>query len=674
MKKIIFIFTVAAFLFAVPAYSQNTPSSSLRVDTGDSLGEKWARWVSTSFLVYFDPEEKGEKEYAKRIIESLEKAYKAIFGDLGFEAPEWMKSYRVTVLIKDWPAKTIIPKELKERFKARPSASTAMAILSSARATKNPFALAVPPMTAAKRGKSLPFIEFNKEKYVENPAALIPIIAAHEFFHIVQYGYTFVKGKDGQWKSPEWKHNWLFEGTARWLEDKVIPYTVANKNDWHDYGYYSEYRGWTSGSYQRPIFSSENDYSSSYFFQYLTEREPGNNNVIRKLWSLVKTDPQDNTFDAVAKAVGGENNLREFFSDFAAAGYVMEPKWHPTYSFKIHGQKETRVRPSGKDTGLERIRKPQEFSLKKMLNQIQSDFFSVDYRLVKRISGDDECGSNANNIVIGVRESGQTKWGFWIIKSSGPSYRPKKMEIHNLSDSNEDNNNSFRLFQYRPDKNKDVVLVSANLNYPFGKGSYEYFAVEFGPPVIEFFRVKQNNKDIREIKRKQEEDGTWSRRYLQKGKIRYNKEKASEIIVFQVGFNRPMNKVNIFAGKEKLVLTRADNSKLFTGKVSLKSFKKYLASEGGQGYVPVRVEAAAWPDPEKQKEYQYLDSELPGFSLDEDPSTKPDINSEGELTGWEVSESPGEVFKIPVSRTAGTSGIRIEGPGVSTSVRVQNIE
>lgn len=127
-------------------------------------------------------------------------------------------------------------------------------------------------------------------------------MTAHEFFHVVQFGYCFARDSSGQESCPEWKQNWLFEGTARWIEDKIVPY----KKDWYAYGYGSETFGWEDSGGKQSIFSAPNAYAASYFFQYLSERAPEGINIIRKIWALVKSDPRENAYEAVVQAVGGK--------------------------------------------------------------------------------------------------------------------------------------------------------------------------------------------------------------------------------------------------------------------------------------------------------------------------------------------------------------------------------
>lgn len=146
-------------------------------------------------------------------------------------------------------------------------------------------------------------------KYKVKGSAAIRSTLAHEFFHLVQFGYNPAE------------EQWLLEATATWMEEEVFPSLKSG----------AEYLPGWFGHSDLPLedTAGTHEYGSWIFFRYLRERA-GGPNLIRYIWYMsAKYDllPGDNSFKAISYVLGswGDSDHRTFkqtFADFATTNLL----------------------------------------------------------------------------------------------------------------------------------------------------------------------------------------------------------------------------------------------------------------------------------------------------------------------------------------------------------------
>jgi hypothetical protein len=165
--------------------------------------------------------------------------------------------------------------------------------------------------------------DFSAAQFRSGGEGGLRVTAAHEFFHAVQYAYD--AGED----------DWLMEGTAVWMEDRVADDVNANRS-WLVHGPMT--RPWV------PVDSSRglHEYASWIFWRNLTEStgvDGADPTLIRRVWELAADGPGDpNLFSAraVARALEGRDRslagaLAGFgIANLAPAVFYREGAAYPT--------------------------------------------------------------------------------------------------------------------------------------------------------------------------------------------------------------------------------------------------------------------------------------------------------------------------------------------------------
>jgi hypothetical protein len=149
-----------------------------------------------------------------------------------------------------------------------------------------------------------------REFPAHTPGQNLKVTAAHELFHVVQFGYDAFAA------------SWFMEGTAAWVEDEV--YDAVDDNH-----IYLPTSPLAHPEHPLDRVAGLSIYGSWIFWRFLTERHPDEGGtglplLVRRLWEdvdqLDRTRPGIDVFDALRNALGDHGTtLPETYADFAVA-------------------------------------------------------------------------------------------------------------------------------------------------------------------------------------------------------------------------------------------------------------------------------------------------------------------------------------------------------------------
>jgi len=226
---------------------------------------------SKHFRIRYD-NTKTKQAYARFILKETERAWKAIFTDLGYAQPAWMsdrvaKGGKIMLAVKKTKFLAIANTQYKRATKVAFNGTITFDYESRFKFKKG-----------AKRGK----INWD----------LLRATCGHELFHLVQGGYDPVESK------------WLKETTATWIEDKIFPAEAkANPNQ---YGHRFYMKAWNRHRRRVPLVSlgKNQEYAAAIFFQYITEHDPRGNGFVKSLWIEAGKTRGDTMAASLAKMFG----------------------------------------------------------------------------------------------------------------------------------------------------------------------------------------------------------------------------------------------------------------------------------------------------------------------------------------------------------------------------------
>lgn len=151
---------------------------------------------------------------------------------------------------------------------------------------------------------------------------IIKVTAAHEFFHAIQiYNYN-------QYPKDTTRENggWWMEATATWMEDEVYSEINDYVNyllSWFRYPHLSLNAFSTLND---PLPDETHQYGSCIFAKYLSEKNSGRQEIIKKIWEVCsKTRTGLPALKAITFVLGGKTNFGEFFKNFATANFIEKP-------------------------------------------------------------------------------------------------------------------------------------------------------------------------------------------------------------------------------------------------------------------------------------------------------------------------------------------------------------
>jgi len=262
---------------------------------------------SPNISLYYKPGETKES-LAREMIQVIETMRAIYYQDKGFRELAWLKNNKLPVVITS----------LKDAW------GIARADKVSGRATLylNTFSAMEDWGATALANRILAGKKYSTNDTKNITQTLFLSTVAHEFFHLVQYAYSFDE------------RSWLYETTATSAEYIFLPRIKSLKEAYYGYrGYWDtlvrNIRSW----YPVTADARQNAYGMSAFFSYLAERTSDPAGFLKKLWERTRAKAGDNTYDALAHVVGdakpwGEK-LQQRVVEFAAAFFLRDPDIAP---------------------------------------------------------------------------------------------------------------------------------------------------------------------------------------------------------------------------------------------------------------------------------------------------------------------------------------------------------
>lgn len=556
---------------------------------------------------------KTTNAYAKSIGNHLEKARKEIFNTLKFKRPSWMKNNFIDVTIKNLENQKLGVAHYPSIF-------------------------------------SNPHLEINLKKKLEN-GDLLKATCAHEFFHIVQYGYA---------ASPEL--NWLYESTATWVEDKVFNPSAFSRNK---YGYLFYLNDWEKLSGEFPLSSRyENmEYAAAFFLQYLSERTPGTNKIVTDMWDEVGKGERD-PYAAMSLALGDSapwgQQTRYRLGEFAVTNLVRAPFFQPHYSLKglfnfslNPGYPFQKMPPllGNARVWLTGAFHPPYVSDRLKMGKRERNSLTPDYI---EISSYRNGWVYSSDLIVAVYNPPDAYWTFHLVKKP----RTGAWSVQRFPDAAPGQWAQLKVENYPSSNQLFLTAIEAPGNKKRAAGaairrkvSYNWVAVVANPPVVKSFKVMdpkiKDKKPLWELTRTPvPEKGGWKTRVTAGSGIPLYPEESIELL-FET--NHGMLAPPVLQIGEQSFHSRQisfDNNKKFKTTVPLKKLTAFLKKGSTLAWVPVRIEGK--------------DVLLSRF--DADPKTPPYLKFEGNqaiLSGWEgnASDSPGGMDllssnKLPLLATA----------------------
>ncbi len=248
-----------------------------------------ATHVSANFRVHYAPGT-TTPGYARSVADDLETAWTALFGRMGYDRPAWMNGTYVEAYIRD---------------------------------LGGDLGQAIHPARSL-FGSPNPYILVNLEAKITD-RELLRATCGHEFFHLVQYGYS------------REELSWLYESTATWAEEEIYRPAAAVAAS---YGF-RYYRATWARRGLPLTYKAEGDahvYASSLLWYFLSTRDPGDPSVVRRTWASARAKGE-NTFAALGSALGDPAAwglvTRARIAELAVVDLVRHPDHHARYSLEV---------------------------------------------------------------------------------------------------------------------------------------------------------------------------------------------------------------------------------------------------------------------------------------------------------------------------------------------------
>ena len=146
-------------------------------------------------------------------------------------------------------------------------------------------------------------------------------VAAHEFFHAVQFAYS----------DPYSEDPWIVESSASWAQAQIFPESQLHISH-VSYGYLQFVNSFPLDFY---LYANHFQYGSSVFFHYIFSRaseihgdyKNGKYNIIERIWHYMGENPKPNSLKALALALGSktllDEKVKDILLDYALALYLL---------------------------------------------------------------------------------------------------------------------------------------------------------------------------------------------------------------------------------------------------------------------------------------------------------------------------------------------------------------
>jgi hypothetical protein len=151
--------------------------------------------------------------------------------------------------------------------------------------------------------------------YEDKPLEIIRATAAHEFFHVIQFGYDYFEYEDMNTEEDYYddRHHWL-EMSAVWMEEQVF-------DGVNDYYYYLPY--------YFPLIHRSLQTNNPGIYQYgavvwpLYLSQKWGDNIIRRIWQKCEEVPDPNAFQsAIPEAIDEYSNSTYTFEQALSEFYI----------------------------------------------------------------------------------------------------------------------------------------------------------------------------------------------------------------------------------------------------------------------------------------------------------------------------------------------------------------
>ncbi|MCP4327487.1 MAG: VWA domain-containing protein [Alphaproteobacteria bacterium] len=534
--------------------------------------------------------------YAKAVGDYIEEARTKIFDELGFAEPSWLEGHKVDVYITD------IPVSERMGFKPTGVAYQNMGFLGE---------------LVGERVLYNPWIEIGLERHVWGNSAdeawkehYLKALVAHEFFHVVQFGYDVAE------------RFWLMESTATWVEDKAFD---PPPEYWLSTGWAERYGAWDANRLSMSTLSSEdaNEYAASVFFQYLSERNPGSNDIVRRIWEEAAEVDGHNTYQALAIALGDEyawgEKMRARIGDFAVATLIQSPSLNPTFSFRKRDDvKQAYIDGMHPDiaasnelelirTALDKLEGTRLVPLKRDLMPFQIGYYEIEPAR-SALAGfyDIKEEQNLSRLSVAVRGASHPYWDFRLVEVPRRGYDDdgpiEQWKVHDFPGQRF--REKWASVEIEDFPRTRLFLVAVNTNpverddeigpneaiKALAANSFELAAAILTPPVVTSFIVDVDEaigfppdwrpvwKVVREPSSR---PGTWRTRTILTEGIRFDKEENKKVR-FRVKTSRPVDQLAALdVGGEEINLKATLRSKTYRsdGKIFYNEFEGFVDYE-----------------------------------------------------------------------------------------------
>jgi len=489
---------------------------------------------------------KTTEEYARFILKETERAWKAVFTDLGYAQPAWMtercsKGGKIMLTVK----------------KTGPLAVTTTRFKTAAKVAINGH-VAFDYETRFKKG---PKTQWD----------LLRATCGHEFFHLVQGGYDPVESK------------WLKETTATWIEDKIYP-TEAKAHP-NLYGHRFYMKTWNRHRRRVPLVSvgSSQEYAAAVFFQYITEHDSRGNAFVKGLWVEAARIKGDSMAASLGKMIGDSGNwgaktmkrvaglsLTDLVrsskrqKDYSLASFVkgpyLSPVFLPVRGVAIPGETDGQLRTANRTVA------------------------KLSFDCVNLVPDPLKIGSPVD-VMLAARGDKDGNWAFHVVRA--PKNRTWKVRPFAAPSGKRWTEFRARNVDFRTEK----LFFVATRTSADSKDKYHLSGLVITPPVVEYFAVlTPPAKDPAwRLQRT-----AWTHPLLGTGRqtdiapktgIAYYPEDTAE---FRVAFNRPLSgrpTVKLGSDISLSFIPAGKSGRKFKARLAVRKLQGFLAA----GQIPVEI-------------------------------------------------------------------------------------
>ncbi len=547
---------------------------------------------TTNFKIRYDPG-RSTDGYIQAIGQYMEKAWDYIFNTLGFDNPKWMETDFVDVYLNDLGKKV--------RGRARTPIFWEKLIWN-------------------------PLIAINLEKNMINHDELAAT-CAHEFFHLVQFGYS------------REEHPWLLESTAVWIEDKVFKPLASVAQH---YGYLYRWDEWESYNGIPLTSTQENmEYAASSFINYLTEKKPGNVDLVKKIFEKTRKKGQ-NSFSALSEALGdssawGKETLARL-GEFFATNLVQDSSFNVDYSLKalslftkpagypVH--KEFPFKNDNKATmksaSLGVYDSPSIKPIKRTARPLVPDYVEI--------IPHKEAGSIPGNLQVAVYAPPGQDWAFHLIEKPNTG----QWTVRTFPPAGKGKWSELSVAHFPKDERVFLAAVSVDPSLTTGSsdsGPSEYYykiaALMTEPPFVTKFSLEKETdsgpETIWALGRTPETDGSWSDFGVEEEGIHFRPDGSVNIFIETSRAMSTVPELSMGGIPVPLKADPADSRTFFKGRIDINKFFSLMEKEQRSAEISVEVKGR----------------DLLGSAFDKDPSTIPRlefVRDAVRVSGWEGEE------------------------------------